>query len=56
MAGEAVEFVDQVVAADRAGDQSAQAFAGVLVDDGGIFTGRRSMVESNWKSTAHTLF
>jgi hypothetical protein len=28
----------------------------VLVDDGGIFTGRRSVVESNWKSTAHTRF
>lgn len=32
---EPVELVDEVVAGDGAGDQPAEAFAGVLVDDGG---------------------
>jgi hypothetical protein len=31
----ASEFVDQVIAGDRAGDQPAEAFTGVLIDDRG---------------------
>jgi hypothetical protein len=32
--GEAIQFVDEVLAGDRPVDQSAEAFAGVFVDDG----------------------
>jgi len=34
LSDEAVEFVDQVLAGDRALDQAAEAFTGVLIDDG----------------------
>jgi hypothetical protein len=35
LGGEAVEFVGEILACDRSGDQDAEAFASVLVEDGG---------------------
>jgi hypothetical protein len=51
---DAVEFVDEVVAGDGAFDESAEAFAGVFVDDRCDLD--RAAVASNWKSTAQTVF
>ena len=54
LSGQTVEFGHEVLAGDAAFDHSTQAFAGVLVMIETILTGRPSVVESNWKSTAHT--
>lgn len=43
----AVELGDQVLAGDAALDHSAEAFAGVFVDDGDDMVGRPSVVTSN---------
>jgi hypothetical protein len=54
--GEAVELVDELVGGDRALDQAAEALAVCSSTTETILTGRPSVVESNWKSTAHTVF
>ena len=54
LSGQTVEFGHEVLAGDAAFDHSTEAFAGVLVMIETILTGRPSVVESNWKSTAHT--
>jgi hypothetical protein len=45
--GEAVEFVDEYVRRDGTFDLSAEAFAGVLVDDGHDLDRAASVVASN---------
>lgn len=54
LGGPTVEFGDQVLAGDATFDHSAEAFAGVLVDDRDDLGRAPSVVESNWKSAAHT--